>query len=184
MKKVLFYLAILLVCSCKKQTNSNDCNQVLAISANTTSSLPCEGNGKIIITAPVGNNYSYKINNLPYQSSTEFSMLKPNNYTITIKDENNCTSTSNAKVDTVNGGTKFLNVATTLATYCTPCHTGNNPQAGLNWLNPCDILQYWDRIKARAVDGNPIPMPPTGLIPLAERNKIMDWINAGHSYTN
>jgi hypothetical protein len=184
MKKIIFYIIVITFYGCKKQTTSINCSQVVAITANTIASLPCEANGKIIITSPLGNNYSYQINNLPFQKSTEFVLLKPNSYIITVKDENNCTSNAAVKIDTISGGIKFKNVATTLATYCTPCHTGNNPQAGLLWLNPCDILQYWDRIKTRAVDGSPSPMPPSGLIPIAERNKILDWINAGHSYNN
>lgn len=36
-----------------------------------------------------------------------------------------------------------------------------------------------DRIKARAVDGSPTPMPPTGLLPKEQRDKIASWINAG-----
>jgi hypothetical protein len=56
--------------------------------------------------------------------------------------------------------------------------------AGLDWKSSCDILQFWDRIKARAIDGNPSPMPQAGLLPLSEINKIMDWINAGHRYSD
>ncbi|MGB4770528.1 MAG: hypothetical protein WBP58_03670 [Chitinophagaceae bacterium] len=67
---------------------------------------------------------------------------------------------------------------------CIQCHSGVNPQAGLDWTRDCDILQYWDRIKARAVDGDPSPMPQAGLIPETERNKIMAWIQAGHRYSD
>lgn len=62
------------------------------------------------------------------------------------------------------------------------CHSGINPQAGIDFTRICDILNHWDRIQARAVDGNPSPMPPTGIIPIVERNKILDWINTGHLY--
>jgi hypothetical protein len=36
-----------------------------------------------------------------------------------------------------------------------------------------------DRVKARAVDGNPSPMPSSGLMSLTNRNKLAAWIAAG-----
>jgi hypothetical protein len=61
------------------------------------------------------------------------------------------------------------------------CH-GNAQQPLL--VDPCAIIANKFLIKQRAVDGNPTPMPPTGLLPAAERQKITDWINAGGLYTN
>jgi uncharacterized membrane protein len=81
-------------------------------------------------------------------------------------------------------GPAFLQVKRILATHCLQCHSGVNPQAGLDWSRDCDILTYWDRIKARAVDGDPSPMPQAGLMPKDERNQIMAWINKGHLYKN
>lgn len=42
------------------------------------------------------------------------------------------------------------------------------------------ILSSWDRIKARAVDGNPSFMPRAQNSPLSTVNKqkITDWVNA------
>jgi uncharacterized membrane protein len=64
------------------------------------------------------------------------------------------------------------------------CHSGNNPQGGLDFTNVCDILNHWQRIDARAVQGIPSPMPQAGLIPQEERSKIIEWLNTGHSYSN
>jgi uncharacterized membrane protein len=52
----------------------------------------------------------------------------------------------------------------------------------MDFTKVCDILTHWERIQARAVEGNPSPMPSTGLIPIEERNKIMDWIKKGHAF--
>lgn len=79
-------------------------------------------------------------------------------------------------------GPVFLEVKKILATHCQQCHSGVNPQAGLDWSRDCDILTYWDRIKARAVDGDPSPMPQAGLISIPERKQIIDWINMGRPY--
>ncbi len=81
-------------------------------------------------------------------------------------------------------GPLFLQVKRILSTHCLQCHSGVNPQAGLDWSRDCDILTYWDRIKARAIDGDPSPMPQAGLMPIDERSQISAWIQAGHRYTD
>ena len=43
-----------------------------------------------------------------------------------------------------------------------------------------NIVNSWDRIRARAVDGNPSFMPQGGQLTTVDKNKILDWINAGH----
>jgi uncharacterized membrane protein len=85
-------------------------------------------------------------------------------------------------MDAITRGNIFTEVATILKIRCSLCHSGLNPQAGLDFTRNCDILANWNRIQARAIEGNPAPMPPTGLIPLAERNKILEWINSGHTF--
>jgi uncharacterized membrane protein len=54
----------------------------------------------------------------------------------------------------------------------------------MNWTVDCNIVANKDRIKARAVDASPSAMPPTGLMPASERQKITDWINAGGKFTD
>jgi hypothetical protein len=54
----------------------------------------------------------------------------------------------------------------------------------MNWEVDCNIVNFKDRILARAVNANPSPMPPTGLLPPSERQKITDWINAGGRYVD
>ena len=67
---------------------------------------------------------------------------------------------------------------------CVSCHNNTLSEGGMNWTIDCNIVQNKDRIKARAVDGVPSTMPPTGLLPATERQKITDWINAGGKFTN
>jgi len=100
------------------------------------------------------------------------------------KDAEPVTTCGGVDISTLRAGPAFLQVKRILANQCLQCHSGVNPQAGLDWSRDCDILQYWDRIKARAVDGDPSPMPQAGLIPESERNQIMAWIQAGHRYTD
>lgn len=178
--------AVLILCAaitaCKKQARNPDCILALPVSAATTASNPCSGTGSIIINSPAGNQYSFKINNLPFQKENNFNSLQSGRYLVTVKDENGCAATANFTVDTLNSGPKFRQVKSILAIKCYSCHSGNNPQAGLDWGKDCDILAQWDRIKARAIDGIGGPMPPSGLIPVNERNAIADWISSGHLY--
>jgi hypothetical protein len=48
----------------------------------------------------------------------------------------------------------------------------------------CNIVINKDRINARAVNGTGGPMPPSGLLPASERQKITNWINAGGRFTD
>ena len=111
-----------------------------------------------------------------------FENISVGKHTVYVKDSNGCEASKEVSIDTIASGTKFREVATILKTRCSLCHSGLNPQAGLDFTRNCDILANWNRIQARAVEGNPSPMPPTGLIPLEERNKILLWINSGHTY--
>lgn len=178
---------LLIICwccfaSCKKQNNAADCLLPSTIAITSTASHPC--NATAVVTVDALGNFLYKLNNGPYQQSSVFAAVKAGINTVTIMQQGVCSTSKTIMVDTVKPGTQFNAVAQILSANCSSCHSGINPQAGLNWLNPCDILQYWERIKARAVDGNPTPMPPTGLLPAAERSVIVNWVNAGHSYTN
>jgi len=57
------------------------------------------------------------------------------------------------------------------------CHAANGQSPALT--NYAQIFAQKDRIKARAVDGTPSPMPSSGLMSVANRNKITAWINKG-----
>ena len=55
----------------------------------------CTNNtGEISILSPIGANYKYSIDSINYQSSTLFDSLITGNYTIYVKDSNNCYSNS------------------------------------------------------------------------------------------
>jgi uncharacterized membrane protein len=81
-------------------------------------------------------------------------------------------------------GPLFNQVRTLLQNNCVSCHNPNNQNGGMDWTVDCNIVTFKNNIKLRAVDGNPSPMPPTGLLPASERQKITNWINAGGKFTN
>jgi len=178
--------ALLLLCifitSCKKEKEVDCANTTINFSITTTASDPCIANGTLQVTSV--DVLSYKINNNPFQSTGNFTNLLPANYLLTIQNSLGCTKTDSIVIATKNIGFLFSEVKVILATRCNSCHSGLNPQAGLDWTDNCTIVNNKDRIRARAIDGNSATMPPAGLIPLQERNKIMEWINAGGKYTD
>jgi uncharacterized membrane protein len=89
-----------------------------------------------------------------------------------------------ATVGNLPQGPLFTAVKNLLQANCVVCHNASNPNGGMNWEVDCNIVMFKNNILNRAVNGNPSPMPPTGLLPPAERQKIVDWINAGGRYTD
>ena len=180
--KLLIGVLIIIFCSCKKNDTDTFNSSSINFNVKATASMPCTGTSTITINNLVGN-YTYKIDNSIYQTAPVFINITVGKHLVTVRDANSREQNKEINIDTVLIGTLFKTVKHLLVTKCAPCHVGYNPQGGLDWNNACDVLNGWDRIKERAVFGNPSLMPQSGLLPLNERIKITDWINAGHNYT-
>jgi uncharacterized membrane protein len=140
--------------------------------------------GTITVTSPIGSGYLYSIGGGTPQASTNFFNLSAGNYTLTVKNANNCIGTASL---TINGyGPKFFAVRTIINGYCGPCHLNGTVNGGKNFDSDNDVANSWDRIKIRAVDGNPSFMPAAPNAPLTaiDKQKIVDWVNAGHRITD
>lgn len=124
------------------------------------------------------------MNSGTYQPSTIFSGLVAGSYAVNAKDANGCIGSSNATVTNLPMGPLFSAVKALLQAECVTCHNAAVPNGGMDWTLDCTIVTYSNRIKIRAVDGIPTAMPPTGLLPLAERQKITNWMAAGGRYTD
>ena len=177
----LFLFTIILFFSCNTD-NLEECDSLPEISITITNSHPCLPNGILEITSPVRANYSYKLDQGNFQPNPVFVAVSVGPHILFVKDNFGCETSKEVVVGTIPKGIEFAEVATILNTRCSSCHSGVNPHAGIDFTKVCDILTHWDRIQARAVEGNPSPMPSTGLIPIEERNKISQWINKGHTY--
>jgi SprB repeat len=169
-------------------TAPSACSGVTITVNNTaTGTTPCEANtGMITATASGGaGGFTYSLNSGAFQSSGIFTNLAAGNYTVTAKDANGCTGVSAATtVNSLAAGTLFDAVRTLVQNNCVTCHNATVTNGGMNFSVDCNIVNNKDRIKARAVDGNPSPMPQGGLLSGTERQKITDWINAGGKFTN
>jgi uncharacterized membrane protein len=166
--------------SCSKES-PNACEPV-SFSLNIKPSDPCSGTGIVSVEVAGNSAYTFFVNNLPAQASPQFSALKVGNYKLRIQSATGCKKDTVFVVPVIASGPLFADVKSLLSRNCSGCHSGNNPQAGIDFTNDCAILSNWQRIKQRAVEGDPSPMPTSGLMPLAEREKIVRWINSGHRF--
>lgn len=169
-------------------TAPNPCAGVTIIVSNTTvGNTPCQSNnGSLTATASGGTGpYTYSLNSGAFQSSNIFLNLGAGTYTVQAKDANSCNGTSGSTVlANLPAGPLFTEVKAVLQANCVSCHNNSQQEGGMNWAVDCNIVLNKDRIKARAVDATPSAMPPTGLLPASERQKITNWINAGGKFTD
>jgi hypothetical protein len=162
--------------------------KTLTISATTTTTDKCatSATGTITITAGGSTGFTYSLNTGAYQVSNIFTGLAANTYTINAKDLDGCIKSGSATVNQAAAGITFSAVKAVLLANCalSGCHIGASPQSGLDFSQDCTIVGAWDRIKARAVDANPSQMPPAPnpVLSNADKQKILDWIAAGHRF--
>lgn len=92
------------------------------------------------------------------------------------KEEELYPNSFNNTTDTT-AATYALTIAPMLTTNCNNCHMpgGNSPDL----TTYANVFANKDKVKARAVDGTPTPMPSAGLMSLDNRNKLAAWIAAG-----
>lgn len=150
--------------------------------AGKTHTITGQSLGTITATSPIGSGYTYSIDGNNFQASTNFFNLPAGNFTLTAKNADGCKGNTSI---TINGyGPNFYNVRTIVNGYCGPCHLNGAVSGGKNFDLDNDIVNSWDRIKIRAVDGMPTFMPQGGQLTTADKQKIVNWVNAGHRITD
>jgi cytochrome c551/c552 len=177
---LLFCACTLAALGCGKATG--DCLEPDLVTVSAGESHPCDPSGTVAILDPLGAGYRYRIDAQPFQEQPLFIGVGVGRHRVAVQDADGCVAEQEVVVDTVIAGPAFREVARVLALRCADCHNGFNPQSGLDFTAPCDVLRHWDRIRERAVIGEPSPMPPTGLISSTERQTIEAWIASGHRY--
>jgi large repetitive protein len=148
----------------------------------------CSNNtGRITVTATGSTGFTYSNNGgATYQVSNIFNSLATGNFTVGVKDANGCISTSSTTVPIAPAGPLFSSVKALMTTNCAlaGCHAGVNPPGTHDFTVDCTIVAQSARIKIRAVDANPSIMPPSGSLSTVDKQKIIDWVNAGGQHSN
>jgi len=154
---------------------------------------PCTtpATGRITVTASGSTGFTYNLNGGAYQVSNVFSNLVAGTYTVGVKDVNGCTKTATAVVATAASGPLFAQMRSLISTRCngSGCHIGaGNNAAGYNFDNDCNIVTKWAEINHTSVLYTQgwvrMPKSPQPFLTVAEKQKITDWITAGHRYTD
>lgn len=178
--------------------NANGCTGSANITLTAANTDPCAGktitltsavigaskcgtntsNGSITITASGSTGFTYNINGGAYQSGNSFNNLAPGTYTIGANDAAGCAKTASVTVDNMVAGPLFLEVKNIMLTKCGTCHTTSS-SGGVNFTNDCEIVSRWSRIQTTTTNGS---MPPGTPLTAAEKLKIANWVNAGHTY--
>lgn len=192
MTPCLLAATIILVNSCSKndtQTTDPCTGTNFTINHTHTESVGGANNGTISILAPRGDTITYKLNSGSYQDSWYYTNLAPGNYVVTIKNQQGCTDT--AQITILNYGPKYAAVKQLITSggtggYCGPCHVNGGNDGTKNFDTDNSIVANKDRIKIRTVDGLPSFMPPlpNSQLTAADKQKIVDWINAGGTTSN
>ena len=150
--------------------------------AAVTHSITGQSVGTITVSSPIGSDFLYSINGTTFQGSVNFFNLAAGNYTVTAKNAHGCMGKASV---IINGyGQKFFNVRNIVNGYCGSCHLNGNISGGKNFDADASVIASWDRIKVRAVDGLPSFMPQGGQLTALDKQKIVDWVNAGHRVTD
>lgn len=188
--KVMVLLGWMISCN-KKDGPPDPCLGVhYDIQVFKTEAVGAVNNGTITVTSPLGDTLSYQLNNGAFQSSPFFSNLGAGEYSLVVKNQKGCTDTLSVML--YNYGIKYAQVKQLISGiggaggYCGPCHLNGGISGGKNFDTDASIVASWDRIRARVVDGNPSFMPAAPNSPLSatDKQKITDWVNAGHRITD
>ena len=92
--------------------NTAGCSSSASVTVNTAPSAPpvptatvvdptCSvATGTITVTAPLGAQYTYSIDGVNFQASTDFNNVSPNTYTLTVQNTAGCSSSASVTVNT------------------------------------------------------------------------------------
>ncbi len=191
MKKKLRFLsfciitAIIFVACKKTETTAPPVDVCAGVTitpvAKSTNTITGQQLGTITVTSPIGATYLYSIGGA-YQSSPNFSALGIGDYKLTVKTLDSCKGTITVPI--IGYGAKYFAVKTLINNNCGPCHLNGTINGGANFDTDASITASWDRIKIRVVDGTPSFMPQGGQLTAADKQKVVDWVNAGHRTTD
>lgn len=140
-------------------------------------SVEGKSSGEITVSAMDGaGSKMFSIDGTNFQSSGTFSGLAADDYTITVKDANDCTDTEMATVEEIPEVFYANQIRPIIDVNCqiSGCHGSNSGIPTFATYN--DVFAKADRIKVRTGDKS---MPRGGSITDTEIKLIADWVDQG-----
>ena len=190
-KKMLLLISLSYFVSCSKESispgpSADPCaGKTIDITATPSASSPCGNTGSINVSATGSTGFQYKLNSSgTYQSAGTFSSVSAGAYTVFAKDVSGCEKTKAVTVaSSGTAGSLFTAVKNLISATCQSCHNNTVQNGGMNWANQCNIIQFQDRIKVRAVDQGTMPQGGPELT-ATQKAVITNWINSGGQFEN
>jgi hypothetical protein len=184
MKNLTLILAgliwLCLLASCEKDNNQPiDCAAGgPSVTATATSASCGNNNGSLQVTGTGGKApYQYSIDGNTFASNNNFPSLVAGNYTVTIKDANNCTGTVAAAVRVSEGSISYeAAVKNIIATNCAiaGCHVGGTGRT--NFTSFATIQATAAEIKTKTGNRS---MPVGRMLSNEQIQQIACWVDAG-----
>lgn len=180
---VALLLIMGILSACNKEKGPDPCaNTSYDIQIVKTAAVGGVNNGSITVLYPRGDTLKYAINNGAAQESPIFSGLAAGNYILKVINQKGCSDTVQLIIQAY--GAKYAAVKQLVTGYCGPCHLNGGASGGKNLDTDSSIVSSWDRIRVRCVNGLPTFMPQNGQLTTIDKQKITDWVNAGHRLTD
>ncbi len=147
LKKLISIIGFIIIYSCKNK--DDECNFMPEITAITTSSNPCFFTGTVKVVSPVDTRFMYKLGQGNFQTNPDFVNISVGKHLLSIQDNNGCVVSKEISIDSIRKSILFKEVEAILKMRCSSCHSGLNPQSGIDFTKICVILTNWDRIQSR-----------------------------------
>ena len=186
-QRLYFAFALMLIAgvpfACNKEKGPDPClGTSYDIQTVKSAAIGGVNNGSITVLYPRGDTLKYAINNGAPQESPIFSGLAAGNYIVKVINQKGCSDTVQLQI--LAYGAKYAPVKQLITGYCGPCHLNGGASGGKNLDTDSSIVTSWDRIRLRCVSGLPTFMPQNGQLTTIDKQKITDWVNAGHRITD
>jgi hypothetical protein len=166
--------------SCEKENNDpvNCATDGPAVTAVTTNASCGDNDGSLKVTGSGGKSpYQYSIDGSTFQAADNFAGLQAGNYTITVKDANNCTNTATAAIGTNQGSVSYeATVKNIIATNCaiSGCHVAGTGRS--NFTEFATIQARAAQIKIRTGNRS---MPIGRTLTEEQIQQIACWVDSG-----
>ena len=172
-----------IILGCNKDKGPDPCSGTsYDIQIVKTAAIGGVNNGSITVLTPRGDTLKYAVNNGTPQQSPYLTGLAAGNNIVKVINQKGCSDTIHVQIPAY--GPKYAAVRQLMLGYCGPCHLNGGSSGGKNLDSDSSIVASWDRIRLRCVNGQPTFMPQNGQLTSLDKQKITDWVNAGHRLTD